>query len=88
MNAGKFLIILISIIGILYIPFRMQVLKNHLVEINGILEEVEKSGTRKPYYRFKLGNYPNNIFYNSGNGFLKFVRIFEQFAILVTARNL
>lgn len=68
-NKKMTIIIIISIIGILYIPLRLVSLKNNLIPIQGSLIEVTKSSTRIPFYRFRLSDYPN-IFYNSGTGFL------------------
>lgn len=63
------IIILISIIGILYVPFQIFYLKSQLVPIIEIITKVEKSHTRIPSYKFKTSNY-QSVFYNSGTGFL------------------
>lgn len=64
-----FVIVLISIAGILYVPLKLILLKNNLVSINGVLTEVTKSFTRVPFYRFHIADYSNE-FYNSGSGVL------------------
>ncbi|KUY30383.1 hypothetical protein [Elizabethkingia ursingii] len=68
-NKKYFRIILISLTGLLLIPFKLIILSNNLIPINGIITEVHKSSTRIPYYSFKLSK-DSTIFYNSGTGIL------------------
>lgn len=68
-NIKPVIIIIVSIIGILYIPSKLMILKNSLVPIRGSIIEVTKSYTRVPFYKFRLSNH-SNLFYNSGTGIL------------------
>ncbi len=56
-------------VGILYVPLKLLILKSNLTPVQGLLTKVEKSYTRIPFYRFHLSNDPT-LFYNSGTGFL------------------
>lgn len=68
-NIKIFIIVLISIAGILYVPLKLIVLKSNLISINGTLTEVTKSFTRVPFYKFRIADYSNEL-YNSGTGVL------------------
>jgi hypothetical protein len=68
-NIRFFVIIIVSVIGILYVPLKLIILNNNLTPIQGSLIEVKKSGTRIPFYRFRISDY-SNIFYNGGTGLL------------------
>lgn len=68
-NISPRMIIIVSIIGILYIPAKLMILKNSLIPIKGLVMEVTKSSTRIPFYKFRLSNH-SNLFYNSGTGVL------------------
>ncbi|MGD1320660.1 hypothetical protein [Chryseobacterium sp. 2R14A] len=65
----KIFVIIISFVGILYIPFKLFVLKSNLVGISGKVTVVKKSFTRIPFYRFRITDYSNE-FYNDGTGLL------------------
>lgn len=67
------LLIILSIVGILYIPVRMIITASSLKEIQGTIKEVHPSSTRIPYYTFTLKEYPCS-FYNKGNGTLSLLK--------------
>jgi len=69
----KTFIILLSIIGILYIPGKILISNSDLKEVNATVTEVRKSGNRVPYFEFKTKEYPG-VFYNSGNGTLSYFK--------------
>lgn len=71
------IIILISVIGIIYLPFKIFYLKSKLIPIKEVIKNVEKSHTRIPYYKFKV---QRNLveYYNSGNGLLSFFKNDEK----------
>ncbi|UCA61647.1 hypothetical protein KB553_08945 [Chryseobacterium rhizoplanae] len=69
----KRLIIIISILGILYIPLRMVIKSYALEEIQGTVKDVHASSNRIPYYTFSLEEYPCS-FYNKGNGTLSLLK--------------
>lgn len=64
-----FIIVVISIVGILYVPFKLIVLKKNLVDISGTVTDVKKSFTRVPFYSFRISE-SSNEFYNDGTGVL------------------
>lgn len=68
-NIKPVMIIIVSIIGILYVPSKLMILKNNLIPVKGTIVEVAKSYTRVPFYKFRLSNH-SNLFYNSGTGLL------------------
>jgi len=73
----KIFIIILSIIGISYIPVKLMFLKNNLSPIEGTIREVTKSTNRFAYYQFYIDHYPN-VFYNSGTGVLSFFKSDER----------
>lgn len=73
----RIFIIVISVIGILYVPVRLLILKNNLNPIQGTVKNVEKSSDRFSYYQFHIDQYPNT-FYNSGTGLLSFFKDDEK----------
>ena len=80
----KTFVILMSIIGIFYIPGKILISNNALKEVNATVTEVSKSGNRVPYFKFKTKEYPG-IFYNSGNGMLSYFK--DDEAILKNSIN-
>ncbi|WP_294287576.1 hypothetical protein [uncultured Chryseobacterium sp.] len=68
-SSKPMMIIIVSMIGILYIPAKLMILKNSLIPIKGSVAEVNKSLTRIPFYKFRLSGH-SNLFYNSGTGVL------------------
>lgn len=62
-----------SIIGILYVPLQILYVKNQLVPLEKVILNIEKSHTRIPYYKFNVQGSPIK-YYNSGNGFLSFLK--------------
>jgi len=73
----RIFIIIISVIGILYVPASLMILKNNLNLIQGTVKNVEKSSDRFSYYQFHIDQYPNT-FYNSGTGLLSFFKDDEK----------
>lgn len=80
----KIFVILMSIIGIFYIPGKILISNNALKEVNATVIEVRKSGNRVAYFMFKTKEYPG-VFYNSGNGMLSYFK--DDQAILNTHVN-
>lgn len=80
----KTFVILLSIVGIFYIPGKILISNSDLVEVNATVTEVRKSGNRVPYFIFKTKEYPD-IFYNSGNGTLSYFK--DDEAILKNSTN-
>lgn len=69
----KRFVIIFSILGILYIPFRMVIKSYALEKIQGTVKQVRASSNRIPYYTFSLEEYPCS-FYNKGNGTLSLLK--------------
>ncbi|MBO6200860.1 MAG: hypothetical protein J6N74_04490 [Chryseobacterium sp.] len=69
----KTFVILMSVVGIFYIPGKILISNHSLMEVNATVSEVRKSGNRVPYYKFKTKEYPG-VFYNSGNGMLSYFK--------------
>ena len=80
----KTFVILLSIVGIFYIPGKILISNNDLIKVNAIVTEVKKSRNRMPYFEFKTKEYPG-IFYNSGNGTLSYFK--DDEAILKNSTN-
>ncbi|MBV6881217.1 hypothetical protein NG800_014755 [Epilithonimonas ginsengisoli] len=80
----KTFVILLSIVGIFYIPGKILISNSDLIEVKATVTEVRKSGNRVPYYKFKTKEYPG-VFYNSGNGMLSYFKNDE--AILKNSIN-
>lgn len=80
----KTFVILMSVVGIFYIPGKILISNHSLMEVNATVSEVRKSGNRVPYYKFKTKEYPG-VFYNSGNGMLSYFKNDE--AILKNSIN-
>ncbi|MGJ1197852.1 hypothetical protein ACR777_17160 [Sphingobacterium spiritivorum] len=68
-NSLKLWTILLSVIGILYIPLTALYRYNNLVPVTGTVTELIKTRTRIPYYKFRLAEY-DNMFYHPGRGTL------------------
>lgn len=69
----KRFVIIFSILGVLYIPFRMVMKLYSLEKIQGTVKEVRSSSNRIPYYTFTLQEYSCS-FYNKGNGTLSLLK--------------
>lgn len=69
----KHLIIILSVLGLLYVPLKMIILSHELTSIEGKLISMEKSRNRNPYFTFHLDNY-SNLFYNEGNGTMSYFK--------------
>lgn len=69
----KTFVILLSIIGIFYIPGKILISNSDLMQVNATITEVRKSGNRVSYFIFKTKEYPG-VFYNSGNGMLSYFK--------------
>ncbi|MCD9854259.1 hypothetical protein LUD75_06060 [Epilithonimonas sp. JDS] len=80
----KTFVILMSVVGLFYIPGKILISNNALKEVNATVTEVRKSGNRVPYFIFKTKEYPG-VFYNSGNGMLSYFK--DDQAILKTSIN-
>ncbi|WP_293915583.1 MULTISPECIES: hypothetical protein [unclassified Sphingobacterium] len=61
--------ILISVIGMLYIPLKALYRYHTLVPVTGTVTELIKTRTRIPYYKFRVAEY-DNMFYHPGRGTL------------------
>ncbi|MGU3376103.1 hypothetical protein [Chryseobacterium sp. M5A1_1a] len=69
----KRFVIILSLLGIVYIPLRMLITVYSLEEVRGTIKELHKSSTRIPYYTFILKEY-SCTFYNKGNGALSLLK--------------
>lgn len=66
-------IVLISVIGLLFLPIKLIILNNNLTPIQGTITEVQKSSTRVPYYKFRLSG-DSTLYYNSGRGIISNIK--------------
>ncbi|SEQ19144.1 hypothetical protein [Epilithonimonas lactis] len=80
----KTFVILMSVVGIFYIPGKILISNNALKQVSATVTEVRKSGNRVAYFMFETKEYPG-IFYNSGNGMLSYFK--DDQAILNTSIN-
>jgi len=80
----KTFVILLSIVGIFYIPWKILISNSDLIEVNATVTEVRKSGNRVSYFIFETKEYPG-FFYNSGNGTLSYFK--DDEAILKNSTN-
>ncbi|WP_131450803.1 hypothetical protein [Chryseobacterium sp. FH1] len=80
----KTFVILMSVVGIFYIPGKILISNNALKQVSATVTEVRKSGNRVAYFMFKTKEYPG-VFYNSGNGMLSYFK--DDQAILNTSIN-
>ncbi|KKO89198.1 hypothetical protein AAW12_24045 [Sphingobacterium sp. Ag1] len=69
LNKRSLKIVILSVIGLLFLPVKLFILKNDLKPISGVITEVKKSSTRVAYYKFKLAG-DSSLYYNSGRGLL------------------
>ena len=80
----KTFVILMSVVGIFYIPGKILISNNALKQVSATVTEVRKSGNKVPYFIFKTKEY-RGAFYNSGNGMLSYFK--DDQAILNTSIN-
>lgn len=66
-------IVLISVLGILFVPSKLILIKNSLVSVSETVKSFNKSATRIPYFQFNTYE-RNNLYLNSGNGILSFFK--------------
>ncbi|WP_300670306.1 hypothetical protein [Soonwooa sp.] len=59
-------IILISVLGIIYLPLKLIILKNNLIPITGNIVDVSRTYTKSVTYQFRIANYPNLFHSNTG----------------------
>ena len=65
--------LILSFIGLTFLPIAMLIQYNLLITIEGVLSEVNKSSHRTPYYKLNLNGY-KSTFQNKGNGLLSFLK--------------
>lgn len=69
----KTFVILLSVLGIFYIPAKILISNHNLKEIDATVTKIKKSGDRVSYYLFETKEY-SGVFYNSGNGTLSYFK--------------
>lgn len=70
---SKYIIILISVLGLLYVPVSILLSNHNLIQVHATVTKVIATKNRRPYYKFQVKEYPG-VFYNSGNGLLSYFK--------------